>query len=288
MERELIIVLGPTGAGKTDFAIREALRYDSPVISCDSRQLFKEMSIGTAVPSRKQLAAVKHYFIQDHSIHDNYSAGDYEREALDLIDRLFDEGHEKLVMCGGSMMYIEAVCNGLDDFPDIPMELRAHLLECLKDEGLDTLVSQLKELDPETAGTIDLSNPQRVVRALEVCIYTGESFSSFKTHASRERNFKITKLGITHPREILYERIERRVDIMIARGLEREARGLIQWRDLPALQTVGYREMFNYFDHATTFDRTVEFIKRNTRHYAKRQLTWWKRETDIKWIEPES
>ena len=287
MGRRLLVILGPTAVGKTGYSIERALEYGSPVISCDSRQLYKEMRIGTAVPTEEQLARVPHYFIQTLSVTDNYTAGMYEADALRLIGRLFDEGHETLVVTGGSMLYIDALCYGLDDFPEVPMMLREHLMDCLRSEGVEVLAEQLKELDPVTYGEIDISNGQRVIRALEVCLYTGEPFSSFKTRSFKERDFEIEKIGLIRPREELYDRIDRRVLQMMDDGLEAEARSLLPYRDLPALQTVGYREMFDYFDGKQDLDETVRLIQRNTRHYAKRQLTWWRRDTDIRWIEVE-
>ena len=287
MGRRLLVILGPTAVGKTGYSIERALEYGSPVISCDSRQLYKEMRIGTAVPTEEQLARVPHYFIQTLSVTDNYTAGMYEADALRLIGRLFDEGHETLVVTGGSMLYIDALCYGLDDFPEVPLMLREHLMDCLRSEGVEVLAEQLKELDPVTYGEIDISNGQRVIRALEVCLYTGEPFSSFKTRSFKERDFEIEKIGLIRPREELYDRIDRRVLQMMDDGLEAEARSLLPYRDLPALQTVGYREMFDYFDGKQDLDETVRLIQRNTRHYAKRQLTWWRRDTDIRWIEVE-
>lgn len=283
--KTLEIILGPTAVGKTDYSIGRALECGSPVISCDSRQIFKGMSIGTAVPSPEQLARVPHYFIQTLTPDARYTAGQYELDAVALIERLFSEGHETLVMAGGSMMYIDAVCNGLDEFPDVPLNLRSHLLECLQSEGVEVLADQLKEMDPETYDEIDTSNGQRVVRALEVCLYTGKPFSSFKTHRFKERSFRIVKTGLTRPREELYERIDARVLAMIDAGLEDEALSLLPFRDEPALQTVGYREMFEYFDGVRDLDATIALIQRNTRHYAKRQLTWWRRDESISWIE---
>ena len=285
MNRELVIILGPTGVGKTDYSISKALEYGSPVISCDSRQLYREMSIGTAVPSAEQLAAVPHYFIRCRSVAQPYTAGMYEADALALIQRLFAQGHETLVMSGGSMMYIDALCYGLDDFPEVPLALRHHLLECLQTDGVEDLAAQLRELDPVTYGEIDLSNGQRVVRALEVCLYTGKPFSSFKTRQFKQRDFRIRKIGLNRPREELYERINARVLDMMEAGLEAEARALIPYRDLPALQTVGYRELFDYFDGKYPLETAVRLIQRNTRHYAKRQLTWWRRDSGIEWVE---
>lgn len=284
MRRRLVIVLGPTAVGKTDFSISLALRYGSPVISCDSRQIFREMTIGTAVPSASQLSAVKHYFIHSHSVVDGCTAGGYEIEALDLMSRLFREGHETLVMAGGSGLYIDAVCRGLDDFPPADPELRAGLSERLEREGVESLRLDLKRLDPESYSTIDIANGQRVIRALEVCLMTGRKFSSFKTASVRRRDFEIVKIGLTRPREELYSRINARVLAMMEAGLESEARSLVRFRDLPALRTVGYREMFDHFDGKISLEKAVELIQRNTRHYAKRQMTWWARDPDIRWI----
>ena len=288
MSRRLEIILGPTAVGKTGYAIRRALEVGSPVISCDSRQIFQELKIGTAAPSDEEMAAVKHYFIRSIPITRNYTAGIYEVEALDLVNRLFAEGHETLVMCGGSMLYIDAFCYGLDDFPEVPLQLREHLMECLRDEGVDVLASQLKELDPVSYEQLDLSNGQRVIRALEVSLYTGKPFSSFKTGTFKERDFEIVKIGLERPREQLYDRINQRVLNMMNQGLEAEARAMLPYRDLPALQTVGYREMFEYFDGKYDMDTTIAHIQANTRHYAKRQLTWWRRDKDIQWLEAES
>ena len=285
MGRRLLVILGPTAVGKTDYSIEKALEYGSPVISCDSRQLYQEMRIGTAVPSPEQLARVPHHFIRTIPVTRNYTAGMYEADALELISRLFAEGHETLVVTGGSMMYIDALCYGLDDFPEVPLMLRQHLMDCLRSEGVEVLAEQLRELDPVTYEEIDLSNGQRVIRALEVCLYTGQPFSSFKTRRFKERDFEIEKIGLTRPREELYRRIDSRVLRMMEEGLEEEVRSLLPYRDLPALQTVGYREMFDYFDRKQDLDETVRLIQRNTRHYAKRQLTWWRRDPLIRWIE---
>ncbi len=283
MPRRVEIILGPTAVGKTGYAIRRALEVGSPVISCDSRQIFQELKIGTAAPSDEEMAAVQHYFIRSIPITRNYTAGIYEVEALELVNRLFSEGHETLVMCGGSMMYIDAFCYGLDDFPEVPVQLREHLMECLRDEGVEVLAQQLKELDPVSYEELDLSNGQRVIRALEVSLYTGKPFSSYKTRTFKERDFEIVKVGLERPREELYERINERVLRMMDEGLEAEARSMLPYRDLPALQTVGYREMFEYFDGKYDLDTTVQHIQASTRHYAKRQLTWWRRDASILW-----
>lgn len=304
MSRKLVIILGPTAVGKTDYSIETALRYDSPVISCDSRQIYKEMTIGTAVPSAAQLSAVQHYFIHSHTVEDLYTAGKYELEALDLINRLFDQGHETLVMAGGSGFYIDALVNGLDDFPSADLQLRNELMARLKEEGVESLRMELKALDPESYATIDIANGQRVVRALEVCLMTGKPFSSFKTAQSKKRDFEVEKIGLTRPRDVLYDRINRRVVQMVDDGLVEEVRSLVQYRDLAALQTVGYKEIFDWFDYlegrvtaegwtpttpgdglVTSLDRAVELIQRNTRRYAKRQLSYWGRDKDIRWME---
>lgn len=245
------------------------------------------MSIGTAVPSREQLEAVQHYFIQDHDIFDLYTAGKYELEALALMNRLFDEGHETLVMSGGSGFYIDAVCKGLDDFPPADIALREKLTRRLHEEGVEALRMELKALDPESYRTIDIANGQRVVRALEVCIMTGRPFSSFKTSPNKKRDFEIEKIGLSRPRQELYDRIDRRVLQMVDQGLVEEVRSLLPHRNLAALQTVGYKEIFDYLDGQYDLDRAIELIQRNTRHYAKRQLTWWSRDAEIKWIPAE-
>ena len=246
--KKLLIILGPTAVGKTDYSIDVALRYGSPVISCDSRQIYKEMTIGTAVPDASQLAAVKHYFIHSHTVKELYTAGRYEVEALELISRLFDEGHETLVMAGGSGFYVDALVNGLDDFPSADLQLRKELTERLEAEGVEALRLELKALDPESYATIDIANGQRVVRALEVCLMTGRPFSSFKTSSRKHRDFEIEKIGLTRPRDVLYDRINRRVLQMIDQGLVEEVRSLTEYRDLAALQTVGYKEIFECFD----------------------------------------
>ena len=280
----LQIILGPTAVGKTDYAIAEALRVGSPVVSCDSRQLYRELRIGVARPDDAQLAAVHHYFIADRSISEPCSAGAYELEALQLMDKLFRD-HETVVMAGGSGLYIDALCNGLDDFPDADPELRAHLSERLRTEGVAALRADLRVLDPETYATIDPANGQRIVRALEVTIATGRKYSSFKTHPAKERPFTIVKTGLKRPRPELYARIDARVDRMMEEGLLEEARALLPHRSLPALNTVGYKELFDYFDGRYDLAEAVRLIKRNTRHYAKKQLTWWARDPSIQWID---
>ena len=280
----LHIILGPTAVGKSDYAVAEALRTGSPVVSCDSRQFYREMRIGTARPSEAQLAAVRHFFIADRSVTEPCSAGAYEIEALALLEDLF-KTHDTVVMAGGSGLYIDALCNGLDDFPDADPDLRAELSRRLRDEGVAALRADLRVLDPETYATIDPANGQRIVRALEVTIATGRKYSSFKTRPEKERPFAIVKTGLRRPRPALYARIDARVDQMMAEGLLEEARSLLPFRDLPALNTVGYKELFGYFDGAYDLAEAVRLIQRNTRHYAKKQLTWWARDPSIQWIE---
>ena len=279
----LHIILGPTGVGKTDYALALARQVGSPVVSCDSRQVFREMRIGTAWPTDAQLAEVPHYFIADRSVTEPFTAGQFELEALALLDRLFQD-HETVVMAGGSGLYIDALCNGLDDFPPADPELREQLSARLREEGVAALRAELRLLDPESYAALDPANGQRIVRALEVTIATGRKFSSFKTHANKERPFAIEKTGLTRPRAELYARIDARVDAMMAEGLLDEARALLPHRALPALNTVGYKELFDYFDGKYDLAEAVRLIKRNTRHYAKKQLTWWGRDASIRWI----
>lgn len=286
MGRKLIIILGPTAVGKTDYSIGMALKYGSPVISCDSRQIYKEMSIGTAVPSAAQLSAVRHYFIHTKSVTEYYTAGLYETDALKLIGRLFDEGHETLVMTGGSMFYIDAVCNGLGHVPTADLSIRKELMERLEKEGLEPFKEDLARLDPAAYATMDLSNVNRVFRAVEICLTTGKPYSSFKERTGASaRDFEIEKIGLTRPREVLYDRINERVVRMMDDGLVEEVRSLADFRHLTALQTVGYKEVFDYLDGNVSLDETVGLIQRNTRHYAKRQLTWWRRDASIRWLE---
>ena len=283
MARKLVILLGPTAVGKTDYSLSLARRYGSPIISCDSRQIYREMRIGTAVPSGEQLAAVKHYFIQTVSVRDYYTAGIYEREALALIRQLFEEGHETLVMTGGSMFYIDAVCNGLGGVPTADLGFREELRRRVEDEDPLWLARELQRLDPEAWRTMDLSNTQRLFRAVEICLWTGRPYSSFKPNTPAQRDFEIEKVGLMRPREELYKRIDARVVQMMDEGLLDEVRSLLPFRDCTALQTVGYTELFDYLDGKTTLDEAIRLIQRNTRHYAKRQLSWWRRDPAIRW-----
>lgn len=285
MARKLIVVSGPTAVGKTAWSIPLALRHNSPIISCDSRQIYREMSIGTAVPSAEELSQVKHYFIQDHSILEPYTAGDYEIEALALMESLFSEGHETLVACGGTGFYIDALCRGLGDLPKTDPELRYELCRRLEEEGIASLRMDLRRLDPEAYSSIDISNPQRVLRAVEVCLLSGRKFSSFKMSSPKKRDFDVEIICLTCPRDILAGRISRRVDAMLGAGLLDEVRSLMEYRGLPALRTVGYSEIFDYLDGLCTLEKAVEKIKTNTRRYAKKQLTWWRRYPSVRFVE---
>ena len=279
----LHIILGPTAVGKSDYAVAEALRVGSPVVSCDSRQFYRELRIGTARPSEAQLAAVRHYFIADRSVTEPCSAGAFELEALALLEQLFRD-HDTVVMAGGSGLYIDALCNGLDDFPEADPVLRAELSRRLREEGVAALRTELRILDPASYAAIDPANGQRIVRALEVTIGTGRPYSDWKTHSAKQRPFTIVKTGLKRPRPELYARIDARVDAMLEEGLVEEARSLLPHRDLPALNTVGYKELFGYFDGEYDLAEAVRLIKRNTRHYAKKQMTWGGRQPEINWI----
>lgn len=283
MPKKLILILGPTASGKTDYSISLAKEVGSPVVSCDSRQIYKEMKIGTAPPSDEQLAQIQHYFIFSHSIHNPYTAGKYEIEAISLLEKLFEK-HDTIVAAGGSGLYAHALCHGLDDFPPADEELRRELTARLESEGLESLRADLRLLDRESYDSIEIENSRRVMRALEVTIQTGRKFSSFKTGVERERPFVIEKRLITRSREELYNRIDKRVDLMIESGLLDEVKSLYKFKDLPALRTVGYSELFDFLDGRVSLEEAVSLIKRNTRRYAKRQITWWRRYSDLKII----
>lgn len=274
--KKLIVVTGPTASGKSDLAVELAKKYNSQVISCDSRQIYKELKIGTAPPSPEQLAAVKHFFVFSHSIFDHYTAGKYEIEAMDLLRELF-KTHDTLIVAGGTGLYIDALCRGIDDFPATDMVLRNKLMERLNTDGLNSLNEELKILDPESYHMIDNANPQRIIRALEVCLSTGKKFSSFKTSPSKERDFACEYIVTNVPREELYNRINKRVDSMMEDGLLDEAKSLYPYRHLMALKTVGYKELFDYFDGKLSLDEAINLIKQDTRRYAKRQITWCKK-----------
>ncbi|MDR3245704.1 MAG: tRNA (adenosine(37)-N6)-dimethylallyltransferase MiaA [Prevotellaceae bacterium] len=282
----LLVLLGPTGAGKTDLSISLAKYFNTGIISADSRQIYRELDIGTAPPSPAQLDAVKHYFIKSHSIFDDYTAGKYENEALEIIYELF-KTNDYVWLVGGSGLYIDAVCKGIDNIPGTDMELRNSIIKRLEEEGIESLRFELMRLDPEICNIMDIRNPQRVMRALEVCISSGKPYSSLRKNFEKFRPFNIVKIGLKIDRNLLYERINMRVNNMIDAGLENEARDLYRFKELNALKTVGYRELFDYFDGKTSLDEAIELIKRNTRRYAKRQLTWFARCPEIKWVHPE-
>lgn len=282
----LVVLLGPTGVGKTDLCIRLADTFHVPIINADSRQIFAEIPIGTAAPTKEQLARVKHYFVGTHHLQDYYSASMFEQDALNIIQNEF-LSHPCALMSGGSMMYIDAVCNGIDDIPTVDDQTRAWMKRRLAEEGLPALVQELKELDPEHYAVVDKQNPRRVVHALEICHMTGKTYTSFRTNSKKERPFRILKIGLNRPREELYDRINRRVDQMMADGWLDEARSVYPLRHLNALNTVGYKELFLYFDGTWPLEEAVERIKGNTRRYMRKQLTWFKPDPEIHWFTPD-
>lgn len=284
-DKRLVVIVGATGSGKTDLSIRLAEHYRAPILSTDSRQVYRGMPIGTAQPTRDQLQAAEHHFIATLDIEQDFNCGQYEVQALELLRELFAR-HDTVVAVGGSGLYVQALCEGMDDLPEGDPELRETLRQRLAEEGLEMLGKELQRLDPVYYEQVDRNNPARVLRALEVCLQTGRPYSELRTKPRRERDFRIVKIGTEMPRSELYARINRRVDQMMAEGLEHEARALYSHKHLNALQTVGYKELFDYFDGLTTRDEAVELIKRNTRRYAKRQLTWFRRDPEIFWTEP--
>jgi tRNA dimethylallyltransferase len=286
MNNILIVLLGPTGVGKTDVSIDIAEHFKAEIISADSRQFYKEMKIGTAVPEDFQLQKIKHHFIRFISVRDYYSASIFERDVLNLLPELF--GRNKIaLMTGGSGMYINAVCNSIDDIPDVDPELREKYIRKHKEEGIESLRIALKLLDPEHYLKVDLKNPKRIIRALEICETTGRPYSSFLTKKNKTRDFRILKIGLKRAKEELYEKINLRVDNMIGLGLQEEAMELYELKNLNALNSVGYKEFFDFFDGRTSYEKTIELIKRNTRRFAKRQMTWWGKEKDIRWFHPD-
>ena len=293
--KKLIVITGPTAVGKTDLCMEIARQFDIPIINADSRQLFQQLPIGTAQPTKEQLAQVRHYFVGTLDIQDYYSASKYEQDVMKLLQQLFSDS-EYALLSGGSMMYIDAVCNGIDDIPTVDDETRALMKRRLAEEGLEALVAELKQLDPEHYELVDRQNPRRVVHALEICHMTGKTYTSFrkadqekKTTGSRgqQRPFDIIKIGLNREREELYNRINSRVDQMMADGLLKEAETMLPYRGANALNTVGYKELFNYFDGIWDLTEAVERIKGNTRRYARKQLTWFKRDQQMRWFHPE-
>ena len=282
----LIVLLGPTGVGKTELSLSIAEAYHTSIVSADSRQLYADIKIGTAAPTAEQLARVPHYFVGTLDLHDYYSAAQYEMEVLKKLEELFKE-NDVVVLTGGSMMYIDAVCKGIDDIPTVDNETRQLMLERYEQEGLERLCAELKLLDPEYYQIVDLKNHKRVIHALEICYMTGKTFTSFRTQTQKERPFEILKIGLKREREELYERINQRVDIMMEEGLLEEARRVYPFRQLNSLNTVGYKELFNYLDGTWELPFAIEKIKQNSRIYSRKQMTWFKRDQHITWFHPE-
>lgn len=291
--KNLVVILGPTGVGKSELCIKVGQQLNVPIINADSRQIFAELPIGTAAPTRWQQSQAKHYFVGSHHISDYYSASMFEQDVLTLLQRLFngkEDGteHQNCLLSGGSMMYIDAVCNGIDDIPTVDENTRAIMKHRLAVEGLPKLVDELRDLDPEHWKTVDHNNPRRVVHALEICHMTGKPYSSFRTNTKKVRPFNIIKIGLNRPREEMYDRINKRVLDMVNQGLVQEASKLYPQRGLNALNTVGYKELFSYFDGNIPLEEAIRQVQSNTRCYMRKQLTWFKKDTDINWFSPEN
>jgi len=286
-KKTLITIVGPTAVGKTSLSILIASYFNTEIISCDSRQFYKEMTIGTAVPEKEELAVVPHHFIQNRSVFEDYNVGAYERDALNVLGTLFKK-HNTVVMVGGSGLYVKAVLEGLDDFPKIDPSIRLELKHVLETEGIIPLQDQLKKLDVSTYNTIDIENPQRVIRALEMCIGSNLPYSSYTGKLKKKRKFNSIVIGLNGEREKIYERINRRVDLMVEKGLLDEAKKLYPNKELNALQTVGYKELFSFFEEKVTKDEAIQEIKKNTRRFAKRQLTWFNKDASIYWFDFET
>ena len=286
MRKTLIVLLGPTGVGKTDLSINIAKAFNTEILSCDSRQIYKELRVGTAVPEKEYLEMVPHHFIRTISIHDYYNASKFEFEVVDLLKQLF-QTKDQVLMTGGSMMYIDAVCKGIDDLPTIDTEIRTNLKERLDNEGLESLWIELKRLDPEYYHKVDLKNGKRVLHALEVCYMTGKTFTSFRKNIVKKRDFDILKIGLNRDREELYNRINQRVDLMIQDGLIEEARSVYDHRHLNSLNTVGYKELFQHFDGDISLEEAIDLVKRDSRRYARKQLSWFRRDKEIHWFHPD-
>lgn len=283
----LIVLIGPTGVGKTDLSINIAEKYNSPIISADSRQLYSELKIGTAAPSEEYLKRIKHYFVGTLKLTDYYSAAQYESDVMKLLDELF-KTHDTILLTGGSMMYIDAICKGIDDIPTVDNETREMMMEKYENEGLEKLCAELKLLDPEYYSIVDLKNPKRVIHALEICYMTGKTYTSFRTGNKKQRPFNIIKIGLCRDRNELYERINKRVDIMINDGLIDEVKLVYQYKNLNSLNTVGYKEIIQYLDGNWTLEFAIDKIKQNSRIYSRKQMTWFKRDSEINWFHPDS
>ena len=282
----LLLIVGPTGVGKTELSLRVAEHFGCPILNCDSRQIYRGIPIGTAAPTETEQARVKHYFVATRDLEEDYNAGQYERDALALLEELFAT-HEVVVMTGGSMLYADAVCDGLDDLPNVPTEIRAEVMakgRMANGEGLKWLQAEVQRLDPDYWQIVDQQNPARLAHCVELCMTTGKAYSSLRTNTRKERPFRIIKIGLERDRAGLYARIDKRVEQMVKEGLVEEARSVYPKRQLNSLQTVGYRELFAHFDGEYDLNRAIELIQQNTRHYAKRQMTWFRRDKDIHWL----
>lgn len=287
MRNKLIVLIGPTGVGKTELSLSLAEFLHTPVINADSRQLYKDLTIGTAAPTADQLKRVKHYFVGTLSLTDYYSAAQFESDVISLLDQLY-QTHPFALMSGGSMMYIDAVCNGIDDIPTVDQETREMIMERYQQEGLTPLSNELRLLDPDYYAIVDQKNPKRILHALEICYMTGKPYSSFRTNKKKERSFDIIKIGLRRDREELYERINKRVDEMIQNGLIDEVKSVMSYRHTNALNTVGYKEIFQYLDGNWSLEQAIEKIKQNTRIYSRKQMTWYKKDTEIHWFHPDN
>ena len=286
MNNTLIVLIGPTGVGKTELSLSIAEHFGTCIVSSDSRQLYADLKIGTAAPTPEQLARVKHHFVGTLQLTDYYSAAQYETEVMSKLEELFQQNNV-VVLTGGSMMYVDAICKGIDDIPTVDNETRELMMRRYEEEGLEKLCAELKLLDPEYYQIVDLKNPKRVVHALEICYMTGKTYTSFRTQSTKERPFRIIKIGLTRDREELYERINRRVDEMMKEGLLEEAKSVYEYKHLNSLNTVGYKEIFQYLDGEWTLDFAIEKIKQNSRIYSRKQMTWFKRDKDITWFHPD-
>ena len=286
MKKTLIVITGPTAVGKTALCMDLATHFGIPIINADSRQIYRELKIGTARPTEEQMRQIKHYFVGTLGLEDYYSASLFEQQVLELLSQLF-QTHDYALMTGGSMMYIDAVCDGIDDIPTIDDETRTLMKQRLAEEGLERLCEDLKRLDPEYYEIVDKQNPRRVVHALEICTMTGQTYTSFRRREKRERPFRIIKIGLNRSREELYDRINQRVDEMMANGLLDEVKAMYPKRSLNALNTVGYKELFDYLDGRWPLEEAVNRIKGNTRRYARKQLTWYKKDEQIRWFHPD-
>ena len=285
--KTLIVIVGPTGVGKTALCIKIAERLNTVIINADSRQMFRELPIGTAAPNKDEMKCVKHFFVGNLSITDYYNASMFENDVMHLLDFLFAE-KDVVLMSGGSMMYIDAVCNGIDDIPTVKEDIRQQVKTDFERDGLDAMRRRLEQLDPEYYAIVDKNNPKRIIHAVEICMSTGKTYTSFRTNKKKERPFKIIKIGVTRERTELYDRIDKRVDEMMAAGLPDEAQRMYPHRGLNALNTVGYKELFDYFDGKCTIDEAVFRIKYDTHKYCRKQLTWFKRDKETQWFSPEN